>query len=135
MFGGKLTGGNAGDGRVRQGLEAFLERHGDRAAETLWWSALAILDRAVEDAAEGKWGRWRFYPAGELRRLRRDLAEGLELARLAVALQEEENESRAELDAELREAAAEAGRKRRRQGTLEAERVRLDNARRRREGS
>lgn len=107
------------------GLQAYVERRGDRAAEVAWDAALALIRRAADDAGEGRWGRWRFYPKGELRRLRRDLAEGLELARLAVALCEEDKLQTAELDAELAEVAAEAGRARRRAQTLPAERARL----------
>lgn len=114
------------------GIEAFLARHGDDAAEVTWWAALSLLERAAINAREGRWGPWRFYPAGQLRRLRRDIAQALELARLAVALQEEENNAERQLDVELREHAAEAGRQRRRAGTLAAEEARLAKARQRR---
>lgn len=114
------------------GLAGFLERRGDRAAEVVWEAALVMVARAAEEAREGHWGRWRHYPSGELRRLRRDLAEALELARLAVALREEEHNRSAELDAELATQAAEAARRRRREQTLPAERARLANLARRR---
>lgn len=110
---------------VRRGLIAYLDRRGDRAAEVAWTAALALVVQAADDAREARWGRWRHHPRGELRRLRRDLAEALELARLAVALQEQEHEQRAALELELAEAAAEAGRRRRRAQTLPAERARL----------
>jgi hypothetical protein len=113
---------------ARRGLAAFVERRGDRSAEVVWSAALAMLERACADARECSSSRWRWYPAGELRRLRRDVAEGLELARLAVALQEEDAEQRRELDRDLAAAAAEAGRARRRAQTLPAERARLANA-------
>jgi hypothetical protein len=116
-----------------EGIAAFVERRGDRSAEIVWGAALEMIRQAAEEAKEGKWGRWRHYPKGELRRLRRDLAEALELAHLAVALQEEERAQHADLDRELHEAAVEAGRRRRRAQTLPAEQARLENARRRRD--
>ena len=74
------------------GLAGYLERRGDRAAEVLWDAALAMVNCATEEAGRGGSLRWRSYPRGELRRLRRDLAEALELARLAVAIREEDEE-------------------------------------------
>lgn len=118
-----------------KGLAAYVERRGDRAAEVAWEASLALIVKAVDDAREGRFGRWRAYPRGELRRLRRDLAEGLELARLAVALQEEDREQTRELDGELRGLAGDAGRARRRAQTLPAERARLAKAAARSAGS
>lgn len=115
------------------GYASFVERFGDRAAEAVWWAALAMLERAAHEAREGQWGRWRYHPRGELRRLRRDLLPALMLARLAVAIQEDENDFLHELNREARQAVEEAERQRRRAQTMEAERVRLENARRRRE--
>jgi hypothetical protein len=59
-------------------------------------------------------------------------ARALELAHLAVALQEEDNEAVHELERDLREQAAEAGRRSRREMTLPAEQARLAKAARRR---
>jgi hypothetical protein len=109
-----------------------LEGHGEDAAEAAWLSALALVDRATGRAREGQYGRWSSYPGGELRRLRRELAAALRLARFAVLLQETENERLRDLTADLRRSAAEAGARARREGTREAERVRLENAARRR---
>jgi hypothetical protein len=130
------TNGNRKDGATDgvDGLAAFVERHGDHAAEVLWWGALSLLERAAHEAREGNWGRWRHYPRGELRRLRRDLAEALELARLAVAFQDEENARMRDLGVDLRREAAEVAAAHRRDGTREAERVRLLRARCRKEG-
>jgi hypothetical protein len=113
-------------------LASFLQEHGDDAAEAAWLAAIALIENACGRGREGQFGRWRAFPRGELRRLRRDIAAGLRLARFAVVLQDAENARYDELEVELREAAAEAGRKRRRAGTLEAERVRLENAARQR---
>lgn len=111
-----------------EGIAGFVSRRGDRAAEVVWDAALAMLERAFRDARESSESRWRWYPRGELRRLRRDVAEALELARLAVALREEEQEQSRELDEELTRTAAEAGKARRRAQTLPAERARLAKA-------
>jgi hypothetical protein len=110
------------------GLAAFLDRRGDRAAEVLWDAALTMVVRAAADAREAHPQRWRGYPRGELRRLRRDMAEALELARLAVALREEEQDQHGDLEDELHRAAAEAGARARRAQTLPAEKARLANA-------
>lgn len=117
------------------GLEGFFERVGDEAAEVAWEAALAWAERSVRDARAGNFGRFRWYPSGELRRLRRDLAHALELARFAVALQEEENDVLRALTRQAREALEEAEKARRRNGTREAERVRLEKAARKRQGS
>lgn len=116
------------------GLAGFLDRYAEDSAEVAWTAATALLERAATCAREGNFGRFRYYPAGELRRLRRDVAVALALARFAVAMQEEENEAKRDLTRELYEAAEDAGRRRRRQGTLAAEQARLANAKARREG-
>jgi hypothetical protein len=112
----------------------FLDRAGERAAEVVWQAALVWIRRAADEALEAAGSRFRSFPAGELRRLRYDLAEAMQLARLAAALASDEADRRYELTHELHEAAAEASRRRRRRGTLEAERVRLLRARCRAEG-
>lgn len=115
------------------GIAGFVERLGDQAAEITWEASLAMIERAARDAREAKWARFRWFPSGELRRLRRDLAHALELARFAVAMQEDETELVRELMADARAQAEEAGRRRRREQTMEAERVRLEKGRRRRQ--
>lgn len=111
----------------------FVERYGEDAAEATWWAALAMLERATTLAREGQFGRWRHYPRGELRRLRRDVSRALLLARCAVDLQDESNETYRELTEDLRAEASRAAAARRRAQTLPAERARLEKARRRRE--
>lgn len=114
-------------------LVRYLENVDD-APEVVYLAAVAMLERAVTEAREFRPSQWRYYPRGQLRRLRRNVAQGLALARVAVNLQEAQNDAGRELDRELREQAAEAGRRRRREQTLPAEEARRENARRRREG-
>lgn len=116
------------------GIVAFVERRGDRGAEVIWAAVLTLVSQAADDARDVARSRWRHHPKGELRRLRSDLEEALELAELAVALQEEERVRGADLAAELQNAAVEAGKQRRRAQTLPAERARLEKAARRRQG-
>lgn len=99
--------------------------------EILWTSSLVMMENAIGRTRNWHW--WRSYPTGELRRLRERMAHALMLARFAADLQEAENAHERELDRELREAAADAGRKRRRAQTLPAERARLEKHRQRRE--
>lgn len=101
--------------------------------EVLWSAALAIVRSVAADGEEARWSRFRHYPQGQVRHLREGLDRALELAELAAQWQEQIDRRDADLTAELREAAAEAGRKRRRAQTLPAERARLANARARRE--
>lgn len=115
-----------------EGIVGFVERRGDRAAEVVWDAALVMVERAAVEARQGRHGRWRSHPKGELRRLRNDLAEALELARLAVHLQEEDELQTRELDLDLAAAAAAVGAARRRAQTLPAERARLSKAAERR---
>jgi len=112
---------------VRRGaaIELFLERLDEDASEVVWLAALALLERTLSEARRTSPSRWRHYPAGELRRLRDEIASALSMARFAVALAEESSE----LDQELAE-ATEAGleeqlRQRLRAGTIQAERTRL----------
>lgn len=113
-------------------LLAFLEDAGD-APEVLWAAGLAMIRHALDEAGEGM-PRFRVYPRGQLRHVRRDVATGLKLARLAVVLQEAETERDRELVADLHEAAAAAGKAKRRAQTLPAELARLEKQRRRRDG-
>ena len=119
---------------MTNGLDGFVERYGAESAEVAWLAGLAWIERAVQTAREGNFGRFRWYPTGELRRLRRDLHGGLLLCRFAVSFQEEENEQYRSLTVELEREAAAAAARRRREGTREAERVRLVRQKARREG-
>jgi hypothetical protein len=103
-------------------------------AEVAWLASLAWLERAAVEAREVADSRFRAFPEGELSRLRHELAGALSLARFAVAARRADEDLVAELTREAREAAADAGRARRREQTREAERVRLLRARCRREG-
>lgn len=114
-------------------FQAFIDQYGEDAAEATWLAALAMIERAVTLAREGQFGRWRHHPRGELRRLRRDIARGLLLARCAVELQDESNAIYRALTDDLAAVAADAAKARRRAQTLPAQQARLDNARRRRE--
>lgn len=69
----------------------FIRDFGDEAGEALWTASLALMRRAIGRAEEGAWGRWRNAPDVEARRLRRDLAAALRMARLAVRVQAYEN--------------------------------------------
>lgn len=88
------------------GLPGFLERRGVESAEVAWEVALAWLERAAAEAREGRHGRWKHWPVGELRRLRYQVARAMEVARFAVSLQEYENVGLRDLTRELQAAAA-----------------------------
>jgi hypothetical protein len=118
------------------GLEAFIERYGSEAPEVVWQAALALLERTATGARVAAASRWSYYPQGELRRLRHELAGAMMLARLAVALQEEENSLDRELVTRARDVAEEQRQREKRAMTIEAERARLrlaDRARQRSE--
>lgn len=114
--------------QVALNLAGFVERYRDDLPETLWIASLTMIDRATERTRGWHW--WRAQPEAELRRLRSRLAAALALARYAAALQQAENGAERELDRELREHAAAAGKAARRAQTLPAERARLAKARR-----
>lgn len=105
------------------GLVRFLEETCD-APEVLWCAGLALLERGVVDARERS-AHFRHRPSSDLRRLRREVAQGLRLCRLAAHLQVADDEREGELHEELRRLAEEAGRQARRAQTLPAERARL----------
>lgn len=109
-------------------LERFLARNAEDVAEAAWMAALGQLERAVRLAREGVDGRFRSHPPGELRRLRREVAVAMGLARLAAAVQKAENDRWRELEREARELAAARARAARRARTLPAELQRLANA-------
>lgn len=115
-------------------LTKLLELYADRAGEAAWLAGLSMLERAGIESREGIYGRWRHYPRGELRRVRREVSAALQLLRVAVALQEAENASLRALNDDLHARAQAKARKTRRHGTREAERVRLLRAQCRREG-
>jgi hypothetical protein len=102
-----MTRGGGANITPATGFDAFVERYAEKSAEALWVAALALLERAAVDARASP-GRWRAYPAGELRRLRRELVPALLLARVAVALQEEDNDLVFELTREARQRSAAA---------------------------
>jgi len=89
-----------------------------------------MLERAIGEAKEGRFGRFRAYPEGQLRRLRTDVARGMKLVRLATAMQVADRELGRELEEELHEQAVTAGKARRRAQTLPAELARLEKRRR-----
>lgn len=120
---------------ARNELERFGARYGDEVANVVWTAALGMLEQAAAAAREGIWGRWRTYPRGELKRLRRDVARGLALARLAVALQDEADASDRDLAEDLRRAAALTASRSGRERTLDAEYVRIAKAAARRAGA
>jgi hypothetical protein len=111
-------------------LMQFLADVGD-APEVMWAAAIAMMRRATAEAEEARYGRFRHYPQGQLRRLREDVARGMKLARLAAALQEADDERGRELHEELHESAVAAAGRRRREQTLPGElaRVRQQKAR------
>lgn len=113
--------------RAAAGILAFLEDATD-APEVLWAAGVAMIRRAASEAEEGRFGRLRHYPRGELRRARRDLAQGLRLLRIAAALIEADDERDSELAEELHARAVEAGRARRRAQTMPAQVARLAKA-------
>jgi hypothetical protein len=92
-----------------QGLD-FVERFGDEAGEALFNAGLAMIDQAVGRAREGVWGRWRFYPRGEVRKLRRDIARALRMIRQAQLLQEQISSELRDLTYDLTDRARAAGR-------------------------
>lgn len=111
-----------------------MERHGYRTPEVLFRAALVMLRDVADEQERGDLWRFRELPRSRLRAMRRGLAEALELAHLACALQEAENENARDLVKDLTERANDAAARRRREGTREAERVRLVKAKARREG-
>jgi hypothetical protein len=72
-------------------VEQFIERFGTEAPEVIWTAALAWMERSAAEARKDSGTRWRYYPHGALRHLRRDVAGALLLARFAAALQEQQN--------------------------------------------
>jgi hypothetical protein len=114
-------------------LLQFLEEVGD-APEVIWAAAVAVMRRALGEAEEARFGRFRHYPQGQLRRLRSDVSRALKLARLAVDMQEAETERDRELTVDLHAQAAAAGAAARRAQTLPAQLARLEKQRRARLG-
>ena len=114
-------------------ITALFDGYRDDLPETLWFASLSMIDKATERTRNWHW--WRSEPAFELRRLRERIAPALALARIAAALQEADNGVERDFERDLREAAADAGKRRRRAQTLPAERARLARQRRIKDGT
>lgn len=112
-------------------LDRFFEQYDGDAAEIIWTAALGMIEKAVIEARQTSSSRWRYFPGGELRRLRDELASALSLARFAAALEEDANERERKLAAGSEAALDEELRRRRRSGTEQAERVRTGRSSRR----
>jgi len=112
----------------------FVDRFGEEAGEALFMAGVAMLEQAVARAREGVYGRWKYFPAGEVRKLRRDVARALRLVHEAQRVQDLVNEELRELSRPIDEMLLERARAERRAGTREAERVRLIKHAARREG-
>jgi hypothetical protein len=110
-------------------LLAFVAENDD-AAELLWRAAMVTLERAAREAQDVSFpSRWQTYPSWDLRRVRRQVASALALARAAVALQDSQNARNDELYADLRAQAAASGAAQRGEQTLAAEYGRVARAR------
>jgi hypothetical protein len=102
----------------RRELDALLDRHADDLADACLLAGVALIERACSRSRESVDFRWRSYPRGELRALRRSLQQGIALARMGCLMREVdderwlEREQRRELAQELLDRAAEEGRKR-----------------------
>lgn len=107
---------------------AFVERFGEQASEVIWLAACAWLERAGMKGRETISNRFHWYPDGELKQLRREIAGALALAHLACTLKAEDNDLVAALTRPAREEAARQGAARRRAQTLPAEHARLAKA-------
>jgi hypothetical protein len=106
----------------------FVDRFGDDAGEALFMAGIAMIEQAVNRAREGVYGRWRYFPGGEVRKLRQQIARGLRLVHEAQLLQDHVNDELRALTQPIDELLADRAREKRRAGTREAERVRLANA-------
>jgi hypothetical protein len=91
---------------VARYLERLDHYDADEVAAAVWWTAISRLELAVQEARQGLDGRWRSYPRGELRRLRRNVAGAFALARFAVELDEEREREFAEVVARQARTAA-----------------------------
>jgi hypothetical protein len=118
------------DEAAARALVDFLADVGE-APEVVWSAGLAMLERAIAEAKEARYGRFGSYPEGSLRRLREDVARGMKLVRLGAAMQAAGREQGRELAEELRGQAAAAAKARRREQTLPAQLARLDKRRER----
>lgn len=116
------------DDAAAQTLLQFLQDVGD-APDVMWAAALAMLDHSLGEARQVRHSQFRFNPHGNLRRLRRDLAQAMKLARFAVALQEAEAEHTLaiELHARAIQQAAQAAAIARRRKRAERNEVPLTN--------
>jgi hypothetical protein len=136
--GGRLANGNEESAKglldLASGLQAFVDGNDD-AAELLWRAAMVTLERAAREAQEVSFpSRWQTYPSWGLRRVRRQIASALQLARAAVETQERFNELQDELYRDLRAEAQRTAARQRGEGTLSAEYGRVARARARAAG-
>src|SRR5438046_196632 len=84
-------GGGATREDLASVLQSFVDDNSD-AAELLWRAAMVTLERAAREAQDVAFpSRWQTYPDWGLRHLRRQAASALQLARVAVELQERQN--------------------------------------------
>ena len=115
--------------RLPDDLERWIDHDAGQASEALWLAALAMIEQtgATERTRMGQWTHW---PRGRVRRLRRDLAHALALARIALELAEAEQAIGDKLADELAQARAQAGAERRRLQTRPAEDARTAGNRR-----
>lgn len=120
-----MSEGAAAPSREWGNLLALLAGNAEDVAEATWHSAAGALDAAAALAREGAHGRFRSHPRGELRRFRRSVAVALNLARVATAMQQDENEYWHELERPERERWEAERKAARRAQTLPAELARL----------
>lgn len=79
--------------RARAELDRLFERHtADDVADAALLVGIAMVERACARSREALEFRWRSYPRGELRALRRGVREGLEVCRFATLLSEADRE-------------------------------------------
>jgi hypothetical protein len=97
--------------------ELFERSRSQELPEMLWTAAMAMMERSSSGT---RWAWFRNEPAIELRRLRRELAEAMALARFAASLQDAHQAGELESSRPAREADAEDALARRRAQTLPA---------------
>lgn len=98
--------------------------------EVLWSTMLAHIERAVDDAKEGRHGRFRYNALREFRRLEERIDQALVVGSLAVQTIEVDIERDRELTQALHQEAVTAAARARRDQTLPAQLARLEKRRR-----
>lgn len=78
--------------RARGELDRLLEHNADDVADATLLVGLALIEKACADARAALEFRWRSYPRGELRALRRGLRAGLRMCTAAMLVSEAERE-------------------------------------------